>query len=333
MAKPKVAFYWCASCGGCEEAVVDLGAAVLDVVAAVDIVLWPVALDFKYKDVEALADGEIAVSFINGAIRTEEQEHVAKLLRDKSGLVVAFGACAISGGIPALANLTSKKRIFDRSYHDCPSVDNPDGTEPLPKAQVTSGDRQTRSGANGHEVTLPRFYETVHKLDDVVDVDYYLPGCAPTVDGIVTAVTAILEGNLPPKGAVLAPNTALCSSCDRNESKPEDVCIEQVRRVVDTQVDPETCFLAQGILCMGPATRDGCGQSCIGGNMPCTGCFGPTDGCVDQGAKMVAMLGGILAGEDDEAVERVLDGIVDPAGTFYRYGMAASLVGAAREEA
>jgi len=85
MAKPKVAFYWCASCGGCEEAVVDLAEKILDVVAAVDIILWPVALDFKYKDIEAMDDGSIAVSFINGAIRTEEQEHIAKLLRQKSG--------------------------------------------------------------------------------------------------------------------------------------------------------------------------------------------------------------------------------------------------------
>ena len=111
MAKPKVAFYWCASCGGCEEAVVDLAEGILDVVAAVDIILWPVALDFKYKDIEAMEDGSIAVSFINGAIRTEEQEHVAKLLRKKSGLVVAFGSCSSLGGIPALANLTSKRKI------------------------------------------------------------------------------------------------------------------------------------------------------------------------------------------------------------------------------
>ena len=51
--KPKVAFYWCASCGGCEEAVVDLAEKILDVVGAVDIVFWPVALDFKRADVEA----------------------------------------------------------------------------------------------------------------------------------------------------------------------------------------------------------------------------------------------------------------------------------------
>jgi hypothetical protein len=62
--KPKVAFYWCASCGGCEEAVVDLAEDILKVVEAVDIVLWPVALDFK-KDV-SMPDNSIAVAFISG---------------------------------------------------------------------------------------------------------------------------------------------------------------------------------------------------------------------------------------------------------------------------
>ena len=63
--KPKVAFYWCASCGGCEEAVVDLAEKILDVVGAVDIVFWPVALDFKRRDVEAMADGSLAAAFLN----------------------------------------------------------------------------------------------------------------------------------------------------------------------------------------------------------------------------------------------------------------------------
>ena len=75
--KPKVALYWCASCGGCEESVVDLAEGILDVVAAVDIVLWPVAMDFKKKDVEAMADDSILVSLINGAVRTSEQEEMA----------------------------------------------------------------------------------------------------------------------------------------------------------------------------------------------------------------------------------------------------------------
>ena len=76
MAKPKVAFYWCASCGGCEEAVVDLAENILDVVEAVDIVFWPVALDFKKEDVAKMQDKEIDVAFINGAIRLGEQEEM-----------------------------------------------------------------------------------------------------------------------------------------------------------------------------------------------------------------------------------------------------------------
>src|SRR4030042_29211 len=122
MAKPKIAFYWCASCGGCEESIVDLAEDILKVVEAVEFVMFPVAMDFKVKDVEALQDGEIAVSFINGGIRTEEQEHMAKLLRRKSGLVVAYGACAHLGGTPGLANFINRKTIFDWVYLNAPSV-------------------------------------------------------------------------------------------------------------------------------------------------------------------------------------------------------------------
>ncbi|MBA4368108.1 MAG: oxidoreductase [Desulfobacterium sp.] len=321
MAKPKIAFYWCASCGGCEEAIVDLAEQILPVVEAVDIVFWPCAMDFKTRDIEQMANGSIAVAFINGAVRTSEQEHMAKLMRQKSGLVVAFGSCAGLGGIPALANLTSRKKIFEASYHDCPSVFNPDGVEPKTEVVV-----------DGHKLTLPTFYETVYKLDDVITVDYYLPGCPPTTDIIVNAINAILEGKLPPKGAVLSPDKSLCSSCKLNDTKPDQVCIGPIKRIIDIIADPEKCFLTQGLICMGPATRDGCGALCIQGNMPCTGCFGPTDSCRDQGGKMISSLGGILEGEDRDSLQKATKGLVDPSGTFYRYSMSASLLGSARKE-
>ena len=117
--KPKVAFYWCASCGGCEEAVLDLAEGVLNVVAAVNIVFWPVALDFKEKDVEAMDDGSIAISFINGAVRTTHQLEMARLLRRKSKLVVAFGACAQLGGIPGLGQSHHRRRDSGRSLRRC----------------------------------------------------------------------------------------------------------------------------------------------------------------------------------------------------------------------
>ena len=82
--KLQIAFYWAASCGGCEIAVLDIDEKILDVVALADVLFWPVAMDFKYKDVEAMKDNHIDVCFFNGSIRTEEQEHIAKLLRKKS---------------------------------------------------------------------------------------------------------------------------------------------------------------------------------------------------------------------------------------------------------
>ena len=246
MAKPKVAFYWCASCGGCEEAVVDLNEDILKVADAVDIVLWPVALDFKRKDIEAMKDGEIAVSFINGSVRLEEQEEMVKLLRQKSGLVVAFGACAHLGGIPGLGNFWNRDAIFQKVYQEAPTVENPDGIIPQEKTKVDEG-----------ELTLPEFYDTVKTLDQTIDVDYYLPGCAPPPDLIMNAVTAILKGELPDKGAVLAPNKALCDTCPRADSKPEKLAIDEVKRPWQIKMDPEKCFLAQGIICMGPATRTG----------------------------------------------------------------------------
>jgi len=88
MEKLKFAFYWAASCGGCEIAVLDINEKILDVVAIADIVFWPVALDYKYKDVEAMPDKSIDICFFNGAIRTEENEHMAKLLRQKSKILV-----------------------------------------------------------------------------------------------------------------------------------------------------------------------------------------------------------------------------------------------------
>lgn len=320
MDKPKIAFYWNASCGGCEETVVDLNEDILKVVEAVDIVFWPVALDFKRKDIEALSDGEIAVSFINGAIRTEEQEGMVRLLRAKSGLVVAFGACAHLGGIPGLGNFWTKDAIFQRVYKETPSTENPQGTVPQEKTDIGVG-----------ELTLPEFYDTVKTLNQTIPVDYYLPGCPPPPDLIMNAVNAILTGQLPEKGTVLAPNKAQCDTCPRNETKPEKMSIKEMKRPWEIKIDPEKCFLAQGLICLGPATRSGCGETCIRANMPCRGCFGPVDGVVDQGARALSAIASLLGLEDeekmtDEEVQKLVDRIADPAGTFYRFGLPSSLL-------
>ncbi len=314
-AKPKIGFYWCASCGGCEESVVDMAEAILEVAQLVDIVLWPVAMDFKKKDVEAMGDGEIVATMINGAIRTSEQEEMARLLRRKSKLLIAYGACAISGGIPALANQFSKSQTLRYVYHDAPSVENPTNCEP----QIEFHDE-------GRIATLPFYDEVVRSLDQVVEVDYYMPGCAPNPELVLAALKTILLGELPPKGAVLAPDMALCDTCTRLDTKPADLSIDKFKRPHLHRIDPRLCLLAQGFLCLGPATRAGCGNACMKANMPCTGCFGPVSNVRDHGAKAMSALTSLVAATSEAEIDEALQDIVDPVGTFYRYGLAKSML-------
>jgi len=313
--KPKVAICWLGGCGGCDEAVVDINDAILRVIDAVDMVLWPVALDFKYDHVERMDDGAITLSVINGNVRNADQEEVAKLLRRKSQIVLAFGACACLGGTPGLANLRTKKDIFEWVYRDAPTVVNPEKN--YPQAKVSS---------NGEVLTLPEFYEQVFPLNQIIDVDYYLPGCPPPPDLIVNAFKAVLEGKLPPTRSTLAPHKALCDTCERNKTKPNRIAIQDIKRIHQVEAQSNTCFLVQGILCMGPATRTGCGETCININIPCRGCFGPVEGVKDAGARYISALASIIDAEDEKDVKRIVDKINDEVGYLYRFSVPSSIL-------
>jgi F420-non-reducing hydrogenase small subunit len=306
--KPKIAFYWCAACGGCEEAVLDLADQLLDVVAAVDIVFWPVALDFKESDIASMPDGSIAVSFINGAVRTTHQAEMAKLFRRKSKLVVAFGTCSHLGGIVGLANLASRTELLQAVYGDQP---------PAMEYRVDGG----------AVLTLPELLGAVYPLDRVVPVDYYVPGCPPSVPVVQNAFRTLLGDSLPERGSVLAPDRAMCEECPRRDTRPAELSITEWRRVQEVLIDTEKCILAQGVPCLGAATRGGCGARCIAANMPCTGCFGPTNRVRDSGGKALCSIASVVAGSDPAEIDRAIDGIPDPVGWFYRYSLAASFLG------
>jgi F420-non-reducing hydrogenase small subunit len=145
-------------------------------------------------------------------------------------------------------------------------------------------------------------------------------------DVISNAVATLLSGDLPPAGTVLTPDVALCEGCPRIDSKPEHLTISEFKRPHEVLIDEEICLLAQGLLCLGPATRGGCGAVCIEGNMPCTGCFGPTSHVRDQGGKYLAAITSLVDADDPETIERILASIPDPVGTFYRYGLPGSLL-------
>jgi len=314
--KPKVAFYWAASCGGCEIAMLDINERILDVAKAVDIVFWPVAMDVKYSDVEAMPDGHIDITFFNGSIRNSEQEHMAKLLRNKSKTLVAFGSCANEGCVPGLANLSDAKAILDNVYKD-PFKSSANGTVPHPHSKVKEG-----------KLEIPKFHDSVRTLAQTVEVDYYLPGCPPPVALINNALDAILGGKLPPKGSVLAPLPAVCDQCPRRR---ENKMISGIHRVHEFVPEPTRCLMEQGVICMGMATRSGCGAQCLKVDMPCTGCGGATPNQDDMGAGMITALGAIMSldkmpGEhSDEDVSKLIEQIKDPVGTFYMYSLPVSI--------
>jgi len=325
--KPKFAMYWAASCGGCEIAVLNIGDKILAVDEAFDVVFWPCAADFKIKDVEGYPDGYIDLCLFNGAIRTSENEEMAHLLRKKSKVLVAFGSCAHEGCIPALSNLTTKEATLRAAYLDSPSTDNPQRVLPQPVTEVAEG-----------ELRIPVFYERVRALDQVVSVDYIMPGCPPEAHQIAAVMDAIISGaELPAPGATIigAGHSAVCDECPLEKQEKR---IARFYRPYEIKPEPGICLLEQGILCMGPATRCGCGALCPRVGMRCEGCYGPLDGVEDQGARILSAIASVTdAGtlRDDEAtLERraheALDSLVDPAGTFYRFSMAHSFLQRAR---
>ena len=307
----KFAIYWAAACGGCDVAVLEIGMKLLDLIKGAEILFWPAAMDFKYADVEAMRDGLIDVCLFNGAIRCSENEHVAKLLRKKSKVMVAFGSCAHEGCIPGLANLSDRQGVFTRVYRETPSTDNPEGTLPELQCKVPEG-----------KLTLPEFYDKVKTLAQTVKVDYTVPGCPPVAKQVWDVLQAILRGALPERGAVVGVGVRnLCDECERVR---EGIRVKRFSRPHEIALDPERCFLEQGVICAGPATRAGCGRPCIHANMPCRGCYGPPEGVADQGAKLLSAVMSIV---DNEAnVEELVGQIVDPVGTFYRFSLPDSVL-------
>ena len=318
MAKPKLALYWAASCGGCEIAILDLHEHVLDIDANFEVVFWPVAVDTKYADVEAMPPGSIDLCLFNGAIRTSENEHMARVLRERSKVLVAFGSCAHEGCIPALANLTTREKILRFVYHDSPSTVNPDGVEP-----------KTRHALPGGSVELPELYESVQCLDQVVDVDYTIPGCPPQARRIWEVIELILSGvPLPPRGSVIGAGDDTC--CDECPRTREEKRLRGFVRPHQILPDPDKCLLDQGLVCLGPATRSGCGALCPQAGSPCRGCYGAPPHVRDQGAKMISAIASVVDSTDEAEIESILNQIADPLGTFYRFSMSRALLRRAR---
>ena len=320
--KPTLAMYGAGSCGGCDIAVINIGEKIRDVAAAFDVVFWPTVMDAKYRDVEEMADGSITVTLFSGGLRTDETVEMARLLRRKTHFLVSFGSCATEGCIPGLANLTSRGELLDTAWTTL-STENPEGLRPQWEWEAPEG-----------VLHLPEFEPILRTLDQVVRVDYTVPGCPPQsrqVGLVLDALIAALDGRavLPPSGSVLGAGVStVCDECPRARD------VKRLTKFVRMQdvaaFDPRVCLLEQGLACAGPATRDGCEAACPAAGAPCIGCYGATAGVIDAGARLMSAYASVIEAKDPVEIDRVLDGIPDPVGQFYRFGLARSLLGAGR---
>jgi F420-non-reducing hydrogenase small subunit len=247
---------------------------------------------------------------------------MAHLLRQKSQILVAFGSCACEGCIPGLANFSTREALFDTVY-DTLSTDNPGGIKPQYRCIVPEG-----------ELHIPEFYPMLKTLDQVVEVDYYLPGCPPEshqIAAVVDLVIQALQGKaaLPAPGAVIGVGgSTVCDECKRTRNTKS---IKQFVRIQDIpHIDPGLCLLEQGIPCNGPATRSGCGALCPLAGAQCVGCYGPADGVLDYGARLMTAFASVIDGKEPDEIEHILDSLPDPVGQFYRFSLAGSLLRANR---
>jgi len=331
--KFKLAIYWAAACGGCDVSLLDTNERILTIGDMADIVMWPVAADGKEKDIEAMEDGAILVSIISGAVRNSENEHMVKLLRKKSKVVVAYGTCACFGGSPALANLVpgEGKEILEYVYQKTPTTANfqADYHKDAPVVPQTS--YQAPEG----ELTLPVFYDTVKTLDQVIDVDYYVPGCPPLQESISQLLKAVVDFAyngvpLPPKGTEVGVTTkTLCEECPR---KKENARIDHIYEPHEVDVKEGVCLMDQGILCLGPATIGGCGARCTRVGQPCRGCYGPTSDVQEHGASVFTAIASLFPIREDDGIIgedeiiKIMSEVKDPLGYFYAFTLGKSLI-------
>jgi len=312
--KLKMAIALGATCSGCDIAILKLGEELLGILENLDITFWPTATDFKVKDIEEIPLKSIDLCLYHGGVVNEDNEEIAKLLRAKSKIMIAFGACACFGGIPGLANITNAKDLLEKVFMNTITTDNYQGVIPT----------LTQPGIPS---PLPRKFDKVKSLNEVVEVDYYIPGCPPQVDLVRTALSKVLKGELPPKGSIIASEKNLCDECERKREKKR---VPTLKRIYEVTPDPELCLLEQGIICMGPATRAGCGAPCIKANMPCRGCMGPPPGVEDQGAKIISAIASVLNPEGEnyeKLVEEVVSSkVADTIGLFYMFSLPSSLL-------
>jgi NAD-reducing hydrogenase small subunit len=170
MAKPKISSDWLAGCAGCHMSLLDMDERIAAVAELADLRSTPIT-DLKTPD-----ESGVDVGVLEGGINNSYNEEVAKIFRKRCKVVVALGDCAVFGGVPAMRNFFQLEDVLKRAYVEAESNE--------PGSQIPTDP----------ELATPM---KVHALQDVIKVDYFVPGCPPDADVIFYVLAELAQGRKP----------------------------------------------------------------------------------------------------------------------------------------
>jgi NAD-reducing hydrogenase small subunit len=165
--KISVATIWLDGCSGCHMSFLDMDERLVDLAQQIDVVYSPLV------DAKTLPE-QVDVGIIEGSISNEEDEHKARLFRERCKLLVSLGDCAVNGNVPAMRNPFTLESVYERAY-----LENVNVNQQVP----TDG--------------VPKLLRTVRPVHAVVTVDVFIPGCPPAADTIHTILSDLIAGRQP----------------------------------------------------------------------------------------------------------------------------------------
>lgn len=284
MTKPTLSTVALGGCEGCHVSLLDAHEGLLGLLDVVDLVHSP----FSGGDE---LPAHVDVIMVEGAVTNDSDRRRLEAARAAAGTLVAVGSCAVLGGIGGLRNLHRLSEVTETAF----------GAQASEKSEL-----------------LPKLEARIHAVSDYVTVDMSVPGCSPRTELIVSALTAAATGE-----AWEMPRRNLCDECHREKKAmlhhSQEFVSDNVYALMELdEIDPNACFLEQGVLCMGAMTREGCGARCTAANVPCRGCSGPSRPEFEQGGKAVDALAAVLPAGALMFMEDLI-------GTGYRYSMPISV--------
>lgn len=170
MDKPKIASDWMCGCAGCHMSLLDMDERILKIIELADLRSTPIT-DLKEPD-----ESGVDVGVLEGGINNTANEEVAHKMRARAKILVALGDCAVFGGVPAMRNFCGVQEALQRAYVDAES--NEPGSQ-IPNDPELATMTKTRA------------------IQEVVPVDYSVPGCPPDADVIFYVLSELAQGRKP----------------------------------------------------------------------------------------------------------------------------------------